>query len=209
MKLIEKLLGRDNEVFELLDASVSQAQRSILILADILRMPYQTSMVSELVQAKHKNKDIVNNINELLCKMPVTPLELEDIDVLSVAFYRISKNVAKFGTTFVACREHIKEVSLSPQMDILEQAIGTIVQMITSLRKHLNLEILKDLNEHLHDLEREADGLMSELTSELYNSKHEPLKIIIMLDLYERLEGIIDHCRDAGNSIFQIVLKNT
>ena len=41
----------------------------------------------------------------------------------------------------------------------------------------------------------------------IYSGKHDPLKVIILLDLCETLEKIIDRCRDAGNVVFQIVLK--
>jgi len=33
--------------------------------------------------------------------------------------------------------------------------------------------------------------------------------VIILKDLYELLEKVVDRCRDAGNVISQIVLKNT
>ena len=63
------------------------------------------------------------------------------------------------------------------------------------------------MNERLHHFEGQADKLMLQFVRDLYTGKHEPLRVIIMLDLYETLEGIIDRCRDAGNVIFQIVLK--
>jgi uncharacterized protein Yka (UPF0111/DUF47 family) len=37
----------------------------------------------------------------------------------------------------------------------------------------------------------------------------EPLKAVFLKDLFELLERVIDRCRDAGNVINQIVLKNT
>ena len=79
--------------------------------------------------------------------------------------------------------------------------------MVRNLRTRTHLEKMKDLNEQLHHLEGEADKLMLSFIRDLYSGQHDPLKVIISLDLYETLEGIIDRCRDAGNVIFQIVLK--
>jgi len=56
-------------------------------------------------------------------------------------------------------------------------------------------------------MEGEADKLMFALIKDLYGGKHDPLKVIAIMDLYETLEKIIDRCRDAGNVIFQVVLK--
>ena len=36
-----------------------------------------------------------------------------------------------------------------------------------------------------------------------------PLRTIFLKDLFELLEKIFDRCRDAGNSVFQIVLKHS
>ena len=41
------------------------------------------------------------------------------------------------------------------------------------------------------------------------NGSHEPLKVIALKDLFELLERGIDRCRDAGNVIAHIVLKNS
>ena len=40
-------------------------------------------------------------------------------------------------------------------------------------------------------------------------SKPQPVAKPALKDLYELLEKVIDRCRDAGNVIFHIVLKNS
>ena len=42
-----------------------------------------------------------------------------------------------------------------------------------------------------------------------YSGRHDSLRVIVLKDLYELLERIIDRCRDAGNVINHIVLKNS
>ena len=48
---------------------------------------------------------------------------------------------------------------------------------------------------------------MMDMTRELYSGRHEALRVIVILDLYSTLEKVVDRCRDAGNVVFQIVLK--
>ena len=48
-----------------------------------------------------------------------------------------------------------------------------------------------------------------ELLRDLYQSNYDPKHIIFLRDLYELLEKVIDRCRDAGNVVLQVVLKNT
>ena len=58
-------------------------------------------------------------------------------------------------------------------------------------------------------LEGEADDVMLELLREVYGGKYEPLQAMMVRDLYDVLEKVIDRCRDAGNVMSHIVLKNS
>ena len=73
----------------------------------------------------------------------------------------------------------------------------------------MDLERVKELNDKLQFLEGEADKHMMALYKDLFNGKHEPIQVIALKDLYELLEKIIDRCRDAGNVIAHIALKNS
>lgn len=204
---LRKLFGYDDKFFDLLEASSVEAQSSVQLLANMLKSPAAAPTLDEFVQTRRKDKRITEEITEELCKTFVTPLEREDIEALSIALYRIPKTVEKFSEKFILCHNFIKEVDFSQQLRILEQTTDTVTEMVKKLRKRAHLETMKDMNTRLHFLEGGADKLMLELIRELYSGRHEPLKVIIILDLYETLEKIIDRCRDAGNVIFQIVLK--
>ena len=78
-----------------------------------------------------------------------------------------------------------------------------------AMRNGPNLEKVKDLNDKLQFLEGEADKLMLVLYKDLYSNRSDPIQVMVLKDLYELLEKIIDRCRDAGNVISHIVLKNS
>jgi uncharacterized protein Yka (UPF0111/DUF47 family) len=50
---------------------------------------------------------------------------------------------------------------------------------------------------------------MVERLKDLYNSPYDAISVVALKDLYDLLEKVIDRCRDAGNIIVQIVLKNS
>jgi uncharacterized protein Yka (UPF0111/DUF47 family) len=50
---------------------------------------------------------------------------------------------------------------------------------------------------------------MMELYKQLFSGVHDAVQVIVLKDLYEILEKIIDRCRDAGNVIAHIALKNS
>jgi uncharacterized protein len=204
---LRKLLGYDDKFFDLLESSAVEAQSSVQLLVDLLRDKTQCPTLEAFILTRRKDKRITENITEELCRTFVTPLEREDIEQLSFALYKIPKTAEKFSEKFLLCHEALQGMDFSRQIGLLEKSVQTVVEMVQKLRQRKHLELMKEQNSRLHYLEGEADKLMLELIRELYSGKHDPLRVIIMMDLYETLEKIIDRCRDAGNVIFQIVLK--
>jgi hypothetical protein len=207
MSTLRRLLGHDDKFYSLLEASAKEAQSSVQLLNNMLQGQESALTLTDFAYTRHKDKRITEEITEELCKTFVTPLEREDIEALSFALYKIPKIAERFGEKFLFCHKHLQGVDFSRQLSILERATGTVTEMVQRLRQHKHLEQMRESHARLHALEGEADKVMLELMRDLYGGSHEPLKVIVRLDLYETLEAIIDRCRDAGNIIFRIVLK--
>ncbi|MGH8107655.1 MAG: pit accessory protein, partial [Arenimonas sp.] len=65
------------------------------------------------------------------------------------------------------------------------------------------------LNDKMQAIEAEADRLILEMYRDSYTRETDPMRYLILKDMFEILEKAIDRCRDAGNVIYQIVLKNS
>lgn len=207
MNILRTIFGQDDTFFSLLEASAVEAKNSVGLLVSLIRNPGTVPTLDEFVQSRRKDKRLTEDITEALCTTFVTPLEREDIERLSFTLYKIPKTVEKFSEKFLLCRDHLKDVDFLKQATLLEEATDTVVQMVQTLHSRANLNSVKDQNHRLHAVEGEADRLMLTLVKDLYSGRHEALKVIVLLDLYETLEEIIDRCRDAGNTVFQVVLK--
>jgi len=207
MKWFRKLLGYDDKFFDLLEASAAQAQSSVALLVDLIGRSDKAPNLDAFIQSRRNEKRINEEITEQLCKTFVTPLEREDIESLSTALYRIPKTIEKFSQKYIVCLAQVRDVDFSGQVQLLAQAVTTVTEMVKTLRRRAGLEQVKAQNNRLHQLEGEADKLILELFKVLYSGRHDHLRVIVSMDLYETLEEIIDRCRDAGNVIFQIVLK--
>ena len=154
-----------------------------------------------------KDKQITGEIRTAVYTTFITALEREDIEDLSNALYKIPKTIEKFSIRILASPQHVQGIDFSTQISLLERATDIVLELVKSLRKGMDLEKVKNLNDKLQFLEGEADNHMMSLYKDLFSGKHEPLQVIVLKDLYEMLEKVIDRCRDAGNVIFQIVLK--
>lgn len=206
---LQRIFGKGDKFFDLLEASAQEVNGSVHALVKILQTPGPSISLEDFVLARRKDKRITEEISEELVKTFVTGLEREDIEALSIALYKITKTTEKFAERYKIVATQLNGVEFKRQTDLIITASDTLVQMVKHLRKIPPLEKIKDLNDRLQHAEGEADKIMLELLKDLYNGKHEPLKALIMHDLYELLEKVIDRCRDAGNVVSHIVLKNS
>jgi uncharacterized protein Yka (UPF0111/DUF47 family) len=206
---LQKLLGKDDKFFKLMEGSAEESRASIQSLAEMLKMPPEKRSLDAFIESRRKDKRITQELSEHLSRTFVTPLEREDIQALSNALYKIPKTVEKFGERFLFSGEHVRDLSLSKQMAMLEKAGDTVVLLVKELRKGVNLEKVKAQNDQLQQIEGDADNIMLEVLRDLYNGDHSALRVVVLKDLYEILEKVFDRCRDVGNIVFHIVLKHS
>ncbi len=204
---LQKLLGKDDQFFALLEASAEEGRSSVQALKRVLTNPSVTPTLDEFVASRRKDKAITTEISELLCRTFVTTLEREDIEALSTVLYKIPKTAEKFAERYIMTAPQTRDVDFSRQVAMLEQATDVVAAMVKSLRKAPSVVKLAELNGRLQQIEGDADKLMLELLRTLYGTEQNALKAVILKDLYELLEKIVDRARDAGNVIYHVILK--
>ncbi len=206
---LQKLLGKNDKFFELLEASIQEAVSSIRSLSKFVQNPAETRTLDEFIAARRKEKAIASQISDELCKTFVTSLDKEDIEALSSALYRIPKNVQRIAERILIAPHLLQDINLGRHLALLEKAAIILTDMINELKKGVNLDNIKNLNDKLQAVEREADHYLFELLKSLYQSNMEAVRLIFLVELYELLERVADRCRDAGNVIVHIALKNS
>lgn len=206
---LQKLLGKEDKFFNLLEASAEEARTSVQALVKLMKDLEKPVALEEFAYSRRKDKKITNEISAAVYTTFITALEREDIEELSNALYKIPKTVEKFSGRLLLAPRYVRGVDFSKQIGLLERATDIVLDMVKSLRDGMNLEKVKDLNDKLQFLEGEADKHMVTLYRDLFNGNHEGVQVILLKDLYELLEKIIDRCRDAGNVIAHIALKNS
>ena len=208
---LQKLFGKDDKFFALLEASADEARNSVEVLNRLLSSPEKPPSLQDFHAAKEADKKITEQISAALVKTFVTLLEREDIELLSAALYRIPKTCEKFAERFIICASLVKGVDFSRHITLLDQATQQVVAMVKLLRNlgAGQLDRTKEMNHHLQKIEGDADEHALVLLGDLYSGRHEPIKVLALRDLYDLLEKIVDRCRDAGNVVTHIVLKNS
>lgn len=206
---LQTIFGKGDKFYGLLEASAGAARRSASALTEFLSQPGGAAKsLDEFRLARQREKKLAAEISEALVNTFVTALEREDIEALSGALYKIPKVIEKFAERYSLIDDRLGDVDFVSRARMLEKACDVLEQMVRQLRA-MKLEAMKELNDQLQALENEADRLILELFRDMYRNENDPVRFLLRKDLFEILEKAIDRCRDAGNVVYAIVLKNS
>jgi uncharacterized protein len=206
---IQRILGQEDKFVGLLEESAKEASASVHALRRFLEASAATRSLEDFVASRRKEKRINDEIREAISTSFVTALEREDIEAIAVALYRIPKTIEKVAERIMIAPHHLQQVDLSRHLTILDEATNTVIEMIRGLNSKMSFEAIKAHNLKLQNLEGEADNLILEQYQQLYSGEIEPIRALFLKDIFELLEKVADRCRDAGNVINLVVLKNS
>ena len=206
---LQTIFGKGDKFYGLLEASSAAARESAAALCELLETPQAQRSLEKFKLARQREKHLADQISSELVNTFVTALEREDIESLSNVLYRIPKVVEKFAERFTIASERVGDVDFLPRAKMLERCCEVLEEMVGQLRKGMNIETSKGLNDRMQAIEAEADRLILELYRDTYRNENDPMRYMILKDLFEMLEKAIDRCRDAGNVVHHIILKNS
>lgn len=204
---LQKFFGKSDVFYDLLEKSAEEALHGVQALKHLFAQSPEGQKIDELKLVRRKDKQITEKIKEELCRTFVTELEREDIEALSNALYKIPKTVEKIAERYIITSTKLVGSDFSRQLGMMDEAARTVVLMVQELRKKMHLERMKDMNAKLQLIEGNADKLILELLQDLYSGQHDPIKVMMLRDLYDLMEKVVDRCRDAGNVLSLIALK--
>ncbi len=204
----QRLLGREGEFFGLLEASAQECMNSVAAFRHMLNDRGVPSSLSEFAEARRRDKEITNQLEEMLITTFVTPIEREDIEELAEQLYKIPKTIEKFAERYALVAEKIADIDFARQAVLLEKSVTGVLALVKALRV-ANFSEIRTIQRDLQAVESAADDLLLEAMRGLYQPGFPALKAVILKDLYDLIEKAIDRCRDAGNIVSHVLLKNS
>ncbi len=211
-----KLLPREGNFFEFFNqhaAFIAEGARAFMLMIQHYgNLELREKYGGEVVAAERAADKITAEVNRLLHKTFITPIDREQIhglinamddivDLLQDAtetmqLYDVrsmTEEIIRLGELNEKCCERVQHaVSLLEQLnrsDVAEAAIKTC--------------------EEIDRLESDADRVMRSAMSKLFREETDVRELIKLKAIYEQLESISDRCEDVANLIEGIVLENS
>ena len=212
MNFLTKLSGKSDLFFDLLEEGAQEAKASVDLFEKFLKQMdegKQPAGLDDFIQARRKEKRIRHLMTEALSRSFITPLDREDIEALSVALYRIPKQIEKIVERLAIYPGRVPHEMFSRQAQLMSQAAEALAFMVKQLRKGVALDSIREANDRLQFAEGEADKVMLEQLRGLYSGPCDAKELVILQKLFEMVEQAVDRCRNAGNIVVHVALKHS
>jgi uncharacterized protein len=214
--LFGKLLPREGNFFELFNQHggfiVEGARSFILLIQNYGDTSLREKYTQEVGNAERQADRVTTEVNRLLHKTFITPIDREQIhslinamdDILdllqdateTMLLYDVRKmtdDIMRLGDLSAKCCERVQHaVSLLPKLSDHETAAAAIKTC-----------------EEIDKLESDADRVMRAAMSRLFREETDVRELIKLKAIYEQLESISDRCEDVANLIEGVVLENS
>ena len=165
-------------------------------------------ILSQTGHLEHQADDVVHNLYVELSKNFITPFDREDIHELAAAMDDVVDCIDEVGNKMKNYEFTEFNEFISKMAELNNEAVKALRTAIYELRNMKNLDKVNAACLNIHGYESKVDILYNQAMGDLIkNNKDNPVKIIVMKDLYEELELVSDKCQDASNVIESIVIK--
>jgi len=210
MTAFERIFEKDPGVYNVLERSAKAAQESVAILLRFLpHAQHQTGVqiMAELAAVRREHKRIREQITDELWKTLAARLELEDIELLSSALYKVTKNVEKVAERLVIAPPAADCSRIDAPVQSLAQGSSLVTEMVGQFQHERRCDRVREAYARLQEIEDEADKAIQALLREIYDAHRDPRELIYWTDLLELLAKSIERCREAANGSFTFALK--
>lgn len=206
---LQTMFGRADKVKDLLEASAQISLQSAQAVDQLTHNIEDAPAMQVFNNARMEEKQLAAELSAKMVDSFVMAFDREDIEALNSALYRIPKTIERFAERYVLVVERLDGIEFTPQSRILVECAELIVEMVAELRNGFRIGHMRKLQDHLQELEEKADLLLLEPYDDLYATTSDPMRAVLAKNLYGIMEKAINNCRDVGNIVYSIVLKNS
>lgn len=204
-----RLLPKEESFFDLFDQAADAVVRAAAAFLDMVRNYEDVQYkAGEIRRLEHEADLIVHEIARRLNVSFVTPIDREDIHSLAKHMDDVLDYIEATSDRLYLYRI---EKPLPPLIKMAELLLDSTHEVQEGVRALANVRNSERILRHcvrLNELENEADVLLGEALSKLFDGTTEPIEVIKWKELYEHLETATDKCEDVANILETVVVKN-
>ena len=165
--------------------------------------------LDEMHNIEHAADDKKHELLNVLAKAFITPIEREDIILLSQNIDEVTDKIED-----VLLRVYCNNVQkIRPEaLELSRLVIRCCEEAKIMAQEFADFKRSKKIQEHIiqiNTLEEEADQLFIDSMRDLHTTCTDPIQIIVWRELYIYLEKCVDACEHVADIVESVVMKNS
>lgn len=202
----------DKFFFDNLNVSASFSKNAALYLVQCLN-DYDPAnlqdMLKEMHVIEHGADKKKHEMNAALAKAFVTPVDREDLDMLSLQIDDVTDMIEEILQKFYIYDVHEILPDAVTFAQKLVHSCELLCQIMQEFENFKKSQKLRDLIIELNDVEEECDKLYLESMRALMNKPDNMLLIMSWREIYGCFEACADACEHASECVASVIMKNT
>jgi uncharacterized protein Yka (UPF0111/DUF47 family) len=138
----------------------------------------------------------------------ITPIDREDIQLISTSLYKCSKSILKACGNLRSYNIDSYNDIVKNQAEILIRSTEELLSIITTFRKTSSLEEVTEISRRIKEIENRGDEILASATEELFSGKYDAVYVLKLREIYKGIENAVDRCSIISDLIMSVVLKH-
>ncbi len=169
--------------------------------------PAKEEFLAKLKAYEHKNDGLSHQVFIELGKNFITPFDREDIHKLAIALDDVADYIYACFNKIVIYNVDEYDDFMKKMVVVVYNAVEALAQALTQLRGMKHVKEIQEALITVNSIENEADELLNNGLSLLFNETDDAVKLIKFKEIYQIMEIITDKCEDAADIIESIIIK--
>lgn len=200
------------DYFEALEQLADKAQEAgskLLAIVENYDVLTVHERAEEIHQIERQGDDIVDTIMDELNRSFITPIDREDIVVITELIDDVLDGINSIPYQF----DNYLITEMRPKTEKMAQyiveATDGLAVVAHEFSKFKHSKTLGDMIVHVNTIEGKADQLYSALIKDLFSNEKDVLEVVKWKEVFKRFEDVIDMSEKAVDVLAGLVIKNT
>ena len=166
-------------------------------------------MMIEMHEIEHQADMKKHEMNAALAKAFVTPVDREDLDMLSHQLDDVTDQIEEVLQIFYINNVQTVEPAAVEFAKHIVKACAMPCELMGEFENFKRSKKIKELVIAINDVEEECDKLYLRTMRSLSQNSTDALVTIAWRDIYEHLEACADACEHVSECVGTVIMKNT
>ncbi len=202
----------DKFYFENFAASTALSKKAALYLVECLENYNPDNietMLKEMHEIEHSADKKKHEMNKALAKAFVTPVDREDLDMLSHNLDQVTDKIEEILQKFYIYNIQSVEPPVIEFAKKIVKSCELLCELMGEFENFKRSKKIHSLIVALNDVEEECDNLYLTSIRALTKDQTDVLKVVSFGKIYDCFESCADACEHVSECVGAVIMKNT